>query len=98
MTDEPRYSEAPYVRCRRCGWVHVGVARPEPAGERCFRCKGLTFEMIDRAELRRTVPPGVTFQALRWPPLIRSAGIPKDELTAADIDRPPPPKSVSTNG
>jgi hypothetical protein len=36
-TDE---SEHPLMRCRACGWVHVGTPAPEPAGDRCYRCKG----------------------------------------------------------
>jgi hypothetical protein len=57
------------VRCRLCGWVHAGVCAPEPAGDRCFRCKATAFEIIDREEFRRTVPADVTLQALRWPPI-----------------------------
>jgi hypothetical protein len=83
MTDE-----SPYLRCLNCGWVHFGVARPQPAPDRCFRCKRFAFEVIDEAELLRTVPRGVTLQGLRWPPIIRPPTIPKDKLTAADIEGP----------
>jgi hypothetical protein len=48
--------ESPYVRCVKCGWVHSGVAPPEPAPDFWFRCKGFLFEAIDEAELLRTVP------------------------------------------
>jgi uncharacterized protein (DUF433 family) len=58
----------PLVRCRSCGWVHIGCPAPEPAGDRCHRCKsGSGFEIVDREEYRRTVPIGVTLQGLRWP-------------------------------
>jgi uncharacterized protein (DUF433 family) len=57
----------PLVRCRSCGWVHVGCPAPEPAGDRCNRCKRSAFEIIDREEYRRSVPIGVTLQGLRWP-------------------------------
>jgi hypothetical protein len=50
MTDE-----SPYHRCLNCGWVHFGVARPQPAPDRCFRCKRFAFEVIDDNELLRTV-------------------------------------------
>jgi hypothetical protein len=65
MTDE-----LPIVRCFQCGWVHVGTPAPEPALDRCFRCKGFAFEVIDEKELLRTVPRGVTLQGLRWPPAL----------------------------
>jgi hypothetical protein len=83
MTDE-----LPFVRCFLCGWVHVGTPAPEPALDRCFRCKGFAFEVIEEKELLRTVPRGVTLQGLRWPPIIRPPAIPKDKLTAADIEGP----------
>jgi hypothetical protein len=83
MTDE-----SPYPRCLNCGWVHFGVARPQAAPDRCFRCKRFAFEVIDKAELLRTVPRGVTLQGLQWPPFIRPPTIPKDKLTAADIEGP----------
>jgi hypothetical protein len=57
------------VRCRLCGWVHAGVSAPEPAGDRCFRCEVTALQIIDREEFRRSVPAGVTLQALRWPPI-----------------------------
>jgi hypothetical protein len=85
--------ESPYVRCVKCGWVHSGVAPPEPAPDLCFRCKGFLFEAIDEAELLRTVPRGVTLQAIRWPPINRPPTVPKDRLTAAMIERPAWPKS-----
>jgi hypothetical protein len=64
MIDRERY---PFVRCRSCSWVHVGVPAPQPAGSQCYRCKGESFEVIDREEFRRSVPRGVTLQGLRWP-------------------------------
>jgi hypothetical protein len=89
--DRPTVAPYPLVRCRSCGWVHVGTPRPEPAGDRCYRCKGPVFEVIDRDEFCRTVPPGVTLQTIRWPPIIRPPSVPKDKLTAADIERPSGP-------
>ena len=39
--------------------VCIGCPEPEPAGDRRYRCKGSAFEIIDRAEFRRTIPAGV---------------------------------------
>ncbi len=62
------HRDYPITRCRSCGWIHVGVPRPEPAGDCCFRCNGYSFDVvIDTDELRRLVPPGVTLQGVRWP-------------------------------
>jgi hypothetical protein len=61
-------NERPLVICWSCGWLHVGVPAPEPAGECCFRCKGTEFRVISHDEAMRKIPRGVTLQALRWPP------------------------------
>jgi uncharacterized protein (DUF433 family) len=76
----------PLVRCRLCGWVHIGTPVPEPAGERCYSCKGLDLEVIDDAEFRRTVPRGVTLQAIRWPPVIGEYQTFPPELAPVSLD------------
>ncbi|MDE2466119.1 MAG: hypothetical protein KGO02_20740 [Alphaproteobacteria bacterium] len=73
-----------YLKCTACGWCHAATPPGMPAGDRCFRCKGLVFAEVPAEE----VPRGVTVQALTWPPLSRPPTITKERLTAADIESP----------
>jgi hypothetical protein len=95
MNIPAKESGTPLLRCGRCGWVHIGVPAPEPAGDCCFRCGAWGFEVIGADEARRTVPQGVTLQGIRWPPVVRPPPIPRDRLTAADIE---PHRSVPPPG
>jgi hypothetical protein len=62
-------SEAmPYVVCMTCGWLHVGLPPDQPAGDACFHCGGIDLAAIAESEARVKVPPGVTIQAVHWPP------------------------------
>lgn len=57
----------PYVICMSS--LHVGVSHDEPAGDLCFLSKGTDLAEITDREARVRVPPGVTIQAVHWPPI-----------------------------
>jgi hypothetical protein len=80
-------TDSPYLRCVACGWVHCAATEADEAFEvldRCFKCKGLAFEVI----APDAAPRGVTLLPLRWPTIKRGPTVPKDQLTAAMIERP----------
>jgi hypothetical protein len=90
------YSPAPvppespaFLRCVFCGWVHYAAGEADEALDRCFKCKGFVFEVA----APDAAPHGVTLLPLRWPPIKRGATVPKDQLTAAMIERPSWPKT-----
>jgi hypothetical protein len=64
MPTSPPKPELPaLLRCVSCGWVHYAAAEGEEALDRCFKCKGLDFEIVAAPE----VPRGVTILPLRLP-------------------------------
>jgi hypothetical protein len=67
-SDESPPDERPLLLCWSCGWLHVGVPAPEPAGKSCYRCKATEFRVISHDEAMRKIPRGVTLQTVRWPP------------------------------
>ncbi|HKM81280.1 MAG TPA: hypothetical protein VJY15_10020 [Candidatus Acidoferrum sp.] len=80
-------TDSPYLRCVACGWVHCAATEADEAFEvldRCFKCKGLAFEVI----APDAAPRGVTLLPVRWPPIKRCPTVPKDQLAAAMIERP----------
>ncbi len=63
----------PVVRCRQCGWCHIGVAEPQPALDRCFRCKGRDFEVI--SERRGAAAHLAAWRNLAGTPLARVGNV-----------------------